>query len=114
MERRLASFDGGIPYYVYRSTSDVVHANLSTSRVYAPVDSGGTGRCLVEPEEEAILNLVNAMLADVAVRCCQAAMIFSREVVDPRLSDRVHAWLSRAGIEDALPAARWTDEDQRL
>lgn len=110
MEQRLTAFDAGTPYYIYRSTSDLVHANLGTSRVYAPVDLEGRGRCLIEPEQEAISTLVDGMLTDVALRCCQAAMIFSREVVDPTLEDRVHAWLGRAGIENELPAAQWTDE----
>ena len=110
MEQRLTSFHAGTPYYVYRSASDVVHANLSTSRVYAPVDLEGTGRCLVEPDEEAISDLVDAMLADVALRCCQSAMIFNREVVDPRLEDHVQTWLSTAGLADSLPEARWTGE----
>lgn len=106
IERRLSSFDGIVPYYVFRSLSDSVHASLGTSRVYAPVYSDGTGRFENEPDPRAVDAFREAMVIDCAARCCQAAMIFKREVNDRRLDDQVGTWLSVIDLEDLLPTRR--------
>lgn len=108
IQQRIGSFDGMVPYYVYRSTSDRVHANLGTARAYAPVDEDGIGRLNPGPDPESIETYRAAAVLDVALRCCQAAMVFKREVRDPGLDDQVSAWLGVLGIQDALPTRRQT------
>jgi len=106
IQQRIGSFDGMVPYYVYRSTSDRVHANLGTARAYAPVADDGLGLLLPEPDPHRIETVRAAAVLDVAVRCCQAAMVFKREVRDPSLDNHVSGWLGVLGIDDVLPT-RW-------
>lgn len=108
IQQRIGSFDGMVPYYVYRSASDRVHANLGTARAYAPVDDGGLGRLNSDPDPDRIDTYRAAAVLDVALRCCQAAMVFKREVRDPRLDSQVGGWLGVLGIDDALPTRRPT------
>ena len=106
IQQRIGSFDGMVPYYVYRSTSDRVHANLATARAYAPVDDDGLGRLDPDPDTHAIGTYRADAVLDVALRCCQAAMVFKREVHDSRLDSQVSGWLGALGIEDTLPTRR--------
>jgi len=109
IQQRISSFDGMVPYYVYRSTSDRVHANLGTARAYSPVDDDGQGLLLPEPDKHRVETIRAAAVLDVAVRCCQAAMVFKREVQDPRLDRHVSEWLGVLGVDDVLPARRQAD-----
>lgn len=103
VEQRAGSFEG-VPYYVYRALSNLVHAGLSTSRVYSPVDDQGTGQLLNTPSQGALHDWPKAALADCAVRCCEAALVFSREVRSLQLSEQVEAWCSSLGLSTQLPA----------
>ena len=105
VEQRAASFEG-VPYYVFRAVSDLVHAGLATSRVYAPVEDDGTGRMLNVPNPTELHGWPDTALADCAVRCCQAALIFAREISDPQFSTQANAWCARLGVPPVLPARR--------
>lgn len=107
VEERMDSFEGGVPYYIYRLTSGLVHPGVSTSSVYAWVDEEATGYAEHEPSRE-VAPLIPAALQDCAIRSCQAAFVFRRELAggDALLSARVQQWATRLDQEDQIPTLR--------
>lgn len=103
IETRASSFPTGVPYYVYRALSDLVHAGISTSRAFAPVDESGTGLVVKRPQRPDDHGWPEAALADCAVRACQAGLVLVRELREPPLEQQVQGWCARLGIADVLP-----------
>jgi hypothetical protein len=102
VEQRAALFEG-VPYYVFRTLSDQVHAGLGTSRVYAPVDSEGTGQLLKQPASYELHGWPDSALADCAIRCVQALLVLAAEVQDSVLQEAALAWCEGLGLDPDLP-----------
>jgi hypothetical protein len=101
----MRSFEGGVPYYIYRLLSGLTHAGLSTSRVYAPIEERYGPRFLNQPENPVSEAMANAPVLDVAVRCAQASLVFQREVNDPDLDTRMTRWCNDMGVALDLPTS---------